>query len=53
MKDEARKQYRLALTGLEMFQRDMKRRRRFVEGLDIPKEFWDTTREQLRAKLER
>lgn len=53
MKDEARKQYRLTLTGLEMFQRDMKRRRRFVEGSDIPKEFWDTTREQLRAKLER
>jgi tetratricopeptide (TPR) repeat protein len=51
MSDEAQEQYRLALAGLDLFQRDMERRRRFVDGSDIPEDFWHITREDLKRKL--
>ncbi len=52
MSYEAQEQYHLALTGLDLFQRDIELRRQFVDGSDIPEEFWDITREELYRELE-
>ena len=51
LRDKAREHYALALAGLDLYQRDMERRRRFVTGSDIPEDFWDVTRADLNQKL--
>lgn len=51
LRSRAEEQYRLALAGLRKFEEDMEKRSKLVTGSDIPDDFWENTRRELKEKL--